>query len=111
MRKVLISWDVVYNASSSFTLQYRKIDNQTWTEIMNLNDGSVYLSNLEKYQNYIVRLKSSKGILMLKNYVFGGTFSETSKFKLEISEFGFIFRCNFCSLYHLFSNLYVRVIY
>ena len=111
MRKVLISWDVVYNASSSFTLQYRKIDNQTWTEIMNLNDGSVYLSNLEKYQNYIVRLKSSKGILMLKNYVFGGTFSETSKFKLEISEFGFIFRCNFCPLYYLFSYLYVRVIY
>jgi len=84
MRTAAVSWDVVYNASSSFTLQYRKIENQAWTEIANLNSGSVSVPNLEKYQNYIVRLKSSKGILMLKNYAFGGAFSETSKFKLEI---------------------------
>ena len=87
MRTAAVSWDVVYNASSSFTLQYRKVDNPTWTEIANLSSGSVSVANLEKYQNYIVRLKSAKGILMLKNYVFGGTFSETSKFKLQIGIF------------------------
>ena len=86
MRTAAVSWDVLYNASSNFTLQYRKIDNPTWTEIGNLNSGSVSVHNLEKYQNYIVRLKSAKGILMLKNYVFGGTFSETSKFKLQIGK-------------------------
>ena len=92
MRTAAVSWDVVYNASSSFTLQYRKIDNQIWTEIGNLNSGSVSLPNLEKYQSYIVRLKSAKGILMLKNYAFGGTFSETSKFKLQIGNFLLFYR-------------------
>ena len=88
MRKVEVSWDVVYNASNTFTLQYRKESESKWSEIQNLQNGSVSLPNLEKYQNYIVRLKSVKGILMLKNYVFGGTFSETSKFKLEIGKSG-----------------------
>ena len=100
MRKVVVSWDVVYNASSTFTLQYRKTDEQMWMEIGNLTSGSVSLLNLEKYQNYIVRLKSAKGILMLKNYVFGGTFSETSKFKTQISKFCVLIHDNF-----LFASL------
>ena len=82
-----MSWDVVHNASSNFTLQYRNIDDQMWMEIPNLDSGSVSISSLAKYQNYIVRLKSEKGILMLKDYVFGGTVSETSQFKLEIGTF------------------------
>ena len=92
MRTAAVSWDVVYNASSSFTLQYRKIDNPTWTEIGNLNSGRVSVPNLDKYQSYIVRLKSAKGILMMKNYVFGGTFSETSRVKLQIGNFLLFFR-------------------
>ena len=49
-----------------------------------LKRGSVIVPNLLKFQDYIVRLKSPKGILMMKNYVFGGTFSETSTFKVQI---------------------------
>ena len=89
MRKVEVSWDVAYNASSNFTLQYRKDKTWPWMEINNLMSGNALLTiGLEKYQSYIVRLKSAKGILMLKNYVFGGTFSATSTFKLEIGKSG-----------------------
>ena len=84
MREVVISWDVAYNASSSFTLQYRVIEDQAWTEIGSLDGGIVSVSNLAMYKTYIMRLKSAKGILMLKNYVFGGTFSETLTFTLQI---------------------------
>ena len=89
MRKVEVSWDVVYDASSKFSLQYRKESESKWSEIQNLQGGSISLKNLQKYQNYIVQLKSVKGILMLKNYVFGGKFSEVSRFKFEIGKSSF----------------------
>ena len=80
MRKVEVHWSIVNKVSSTFSLQYRKTDDSSWNETIAINGNTTTLTSIEKYKNYIVRLKSANGILMLKNYVFGGSYSETSKF-------------------------------
>ena len=72
MRTAVISWDVAYNAPSYLTLQYRKANDYYWSQVNNLKGRSTTLTGLEPLQTYIVRLKSTQGILMLKEYVYGG---------------------------------------
>ena len=83
MRKVEVHWSIVNKISSTFTLQYRKTEDISWNEKTAIIGNTTTLTNIEKYKNHIVRLKSANGILMLKNYVVGGSHSETSKFLVE----------------------------
>ena len=80
MRKAEVHWSIVNKVSSTFTLQYRKTEDSSWKEVTAISGNTTTLTGLEKHKNYIVRLKSATGILMLKNYVFGGSYSETSTF-------------------------------
>ena len=84
MRKVEVHWSIVNKVSSTFTLQYRKTEDSSWKEVAAISGNTTTLKNsIEKYKNYIVRLKSATGIVMLKNYVFGGSYSDTSKFLVK----------------------------
>ena len=80
MTKAEVHWSIVSKVSSTFTLQYRTTEDSSWKEVIAISGNTTTLTGLEKHKNNMARLKSANGILMLKNYVFGGSYSETSTF-------------------------------